>query len=361
MYANNRDNAITDFLNKYLELIILPTEACNFRCDYCFEDHATDGGIRPDVVLGIKNLITKRAQDLERVTVQWYGGEPLLRYDAITDIMGHLQGLVNASGGRLSASGTATTNGYFLTAERLACLVKLGVTDYQITLDGNREEHDKLRKRADDAGTFNTIWRNLVAAHDTGLDFSIMVRLHVNRDNEKSMGSLLHRLYHDMGNDKRFTVYIRQLSRLGGPNDASLPITDSLDSVNRLRGLARSLGFGFPDIDVHEADPKYVCYAAKPFSYMIRPDGRIGKCTVALRSEQNTIGRINPDGTMEIDSDKAAWWSRAIFTGERKALICPSQDLELVEPPKLLRIASVSESAMKRGDTAVSAALSKSF
>ena len=48
---------------KLLELIILPTEKCNFRCTYCYEDFEL--GKMPEAVQrGIENLITHRAPGL---------------------------------------------------------------------------------------------------------------------------------------------------------------------------------------------------------------------------------------------------------------------------------------------------------
>ena len=40
-----------------LHLILMPTEQCNFRCTYCYEDFAHDR-MSPRVVAGIKRLLT---------------------------------------------------------------------------------------------------------------------------------------------------------------------------------------------------------------------------------------------------------------------------------------------------------------
>src|SRR5262245_31032656 len=39
--------------NNILQLILMPTEACNFRCTYCYEDFRYQS-MHPDVVLGVK-------------------------------------------------------------------------------------------------------------------------------------------------------------------------------------------------------------------------------------------------------------------------------------------------------------------
>ena len=68
----------------------------------------------------------------------------------------------------------------------------------------------------------------------------------------------------------------------------------------------------------------YVCYAAKANSYVVRADGRIGKCTVALKSETNCIGHIRQDGTLAIDDAKLRPWLSGWKSQERAALSCPA-------------------------------------
>jgi len=59
-----------------LELILLASEDCNFRCQYCYEQFAR-GTMQPSVRAGIKNLIRKRLSTMGHLRVSWFGGEPL--------------------------------------------------------------------------------------------------------------------------------------------------------------------------------------------------------------------------------------------------------------------------------------------
>jgi uncharacterized protein len=101
-------------------------------------------------------------------------------------------------------------------------------------------------------------------------------------------------------------MYVRPLSRLGGPNHDKLPIADDPITVEGLYRYADDLGLN----TVHDNDVvDHVCYAAKMNSYVIRADGSLSKCTVALYDPRNIIGRLNEDGTMEISTEKVAWWN----------------------------------------------------
>jgi uncharacterized protein len=73
------------------------------------------------------------------------------------------------------------------------------------------------------------------------------------------------------------------------------------------------------DNQMHE----YICYAAKPNSLLIRANGRISKCTVALNDEFNHIGEIHQDGSLTIDNQKLYPWLRGFSTMNHKDLQCP--------------------------------------
>src|SRR5262245_50079579 len=100
------------FLNDSLHLILLPTEQCNFRCTYCYEDFSI-GSMSSDTIQGIKRLIDSRLDGLRALSVSWFGGEPLLARAVIEDISEHI---VRATADRpnLHYEGDVTTNGYLL-------------------------------------------------------------------------------------------------------------------------------------------------------------------------------------------------------------------------------------------------------
>ena len=155
---------ISNLLNRQLELTILPTEKCNLDCIYCYEDFKI-GKMDAKYVEAIKKLINIRAPELEKLTIQWFGGEPLLGYSIIMDIMHHVNELQNLYS-RIKLISTITTNAYLLSPNKLSELVSLGVNEYQITFDGDKTEHDKLRiRRGDMGGSFDNIWNNIVSAH----------------------------------------------------------------------------------------------------------------------------------------------------------------------------------------------------
>lgn len=315
-------------VNSKLHLILLPTEQCNFRCVYCYEKFDI-GQMPPTVITGVKNLLRVRAPELKELHVSWFGGEPLVAFKVIQDVMSYIIDLLPGAPD-LQVRSNITTNAWLLDRSTLQKLNDLRVTDYQISFDGDRDLHDTLRVSASHKGTFDRIWANVVDAHRSDVPFNMVLRVHANTKNESSILSFMERFAREIGPDPRYRLFVRSLERLGGPSDSSLPILGEGEMpkvMERVRAYATSLGLDHllfnPESDTETG--LAVCYAALVNSLVIRADGRLAKCTVAFCDDRNTIGKINADGTMEIDRAKLAWWARGLFSGDKAQLYCPNQ------------------------------------
>jgi uncharacterized protein len=307
-----------------LHLILLPTEGCNFRCTYCYESFEI-GRMPRRVVDGVKNLLTRRAPSLSSLQITWFGGEPLLTRDIVEEIMEHARALARARPS-LQIGSDMTTNGYFLTAEAWRRLIDLGVAHFQVSFDGPGPQHDRVRRLAGGGGTFDRVWSHLIAARDTSDEFTMLARLHVCPENEPTLAEFVDAFDAAFGKDRRFELFLRPLERLGGPNDDAIVFFERDEgraAVDRLSRRARALGVPHRRI----ADLGGICYASRANSFVIRADGRVNKCTVALEDRRNQVGRIAADGSLEIDGARVAPWVRGLWSGEAGALACPLDGL----------------------------------
>lgn len=273
-----------------------------------------------EVVMNTLKFLQNRGPEISFLTLSWFGGEPLLGFRVIRQIMSYINDEMPHPKNFRFASGM-TTNGYLLNKERLNELVSLGVKGYQISLDGDLDLHDKVRVLVGNLPTFKVIYNNLLDAHRTDLDFNFRVRLHVNKNNFESLSKLISKLRKDLDGDQRYVLFIRKLSRLGGPNDKDLPVIEENDeSVVKLVSKAKDLGF---KVDTLRDSDRYVCYASRMNGFTVMPDGRLVRCTVALYEDRNVVGKLSADGSLDIDREKALWWSRGLFSANPDELACP--------------------------------------
>jgi uncharacterized protein len=333
----------TSLANDALNLILMPTEACNFRCVYCYEDFKL-GRMAPHVVRGVKNLLSARAPELQRLDLSWFGGEPLLALDVMGDILVHVGDLVRRHPGLYHES-NITTNAWKLSRDVFERLLGLGVVSYQISFDGPRELHDKKRVRADGAPTFERVWNNVKALRDVDGHFKVVIRIHVDRENESAMPEFVDECRDTFGADSRFELFIRQLSCLGGPNDSRLPILrgeEGMDRIDELRRRAAGATEGAPTASasasvgakIQSPAVPSVCYATRANSFVVRADGRIGKCTVALDHPANQVGVLHENGELEITAARMLDWMRGLRSRNPIELFCPMIGLADPAPPQ---------------------------
>ncbi len=168
----------------------------------------------PEIVNGIKRLIERRSKKLSVLHIGWFGGEPLIAKDIVFDILAFAKDSCSRKGVGFSSS--LTTNGYFLDLETFSNLVELNATTYQITLDGDAEEHDCTRVLASGRGTFDRIWGNLQAIHQTNLSFNILLRMHITKQNVATFAHFAEKVLSTFAHDKRFDFFTRPVSDFGG-------------------------------------------------------------------------------------------------------------------------------------------------
>jgi len=307
-----------------LELILLASEDCNFRCVYCYEEFAR-GTMRPVVRERVKRLVEARLPRLDRLRISWFGGEPLYGWDAIEELAPFFQQAAERQ--RLDFHSHMTTNGYLLTPEVAGKLLAWGVTDYQVTLDGTPEDHDRHRPTRDGGGTFAVIFANLEALSRRRDDFTVALRVNFDRDNQAALEQFVGQIDSAFHDDPRFALSFHAIGRWGGPQDADLAVCggdearrlrETLEDAARRRGL--KVGGGLSEI---HGPGSQVCYAARPYSFIIGAEGQVMKCTIALdRDAANVVGRLQEDGGLDLDHDKMALWTEPAFEGDAKCRKC---------------------------------------
>jgi len=317
------ENFIRSINPKRLKLIVMPTEKCNFRCTYCYEDFNV-GRMKPAVVYSLKKFLEKRSSEVNDLNIEWFGGEPLLAKNIIFDVMDNVaQHYPN-----FAVTSSMTTNGYLLTAPVFEKLVNLNVRGYQISLDGDEATHNQTRMLANGNRTFRAIWDNLLSFKFLDYQFSIKLRIHISSYNYDSVTHLLEKIQEEFGHDKRYKIFIKPLGRYGGKNDNSIPVLQGRLGkfiTDGFQHLVKEIANGEIGTTQNLLNKGTICYAARANSYVIRADGRISKCTVALNDDINLVGHLLEDGTLELEQEKMRYWIRGFIDNNKRVQLCPAR------------------------------------
>ncbi len=183
-----------------VSLTICPTMGCNFDCPYCFSTHhgkKMSLQVQDDVVSLAQRMLD--ASGAKKLSVTWFGGEPLLAPRVIESLSSRLISLVEQRGGTYNAN--IITNGYLLTQEVADMLAEAKVQHAQVTVDGIGATHEATRRLADGSPTFDRIVANL---RDNKLGFHVHVRCNVYENNRCEFDDLrafMERVARASGND----------------------------------------------------------------------------------------------------------------------------------------------------------------
>lgn len=303
-----------------LELTVLPTEKCNFRCTYCYEDFKI-GKMSPETVASLKALIDERSMDLQVLQLNWFGGEPLLAADTVLDISTHAHEVCQDCG--IEFSGEVTTNGYLLTPELLERMTAVSMRAFQISIDGDRDGHNQTRVLGSGVGTYDVILENLLAARRSMLDFHITLRMHITQQNIASIESAVTDMQEVFGSDDRFSFFIKAIENLGGGAAVRDSVPDKEGARDMRRRIEALVGLN------RGQDMLSICYASRPNAFVIRADGTVAKCTVLFNAASNRVGKLKGKGEMEIDIDRLRRWMTGYDTLDRATLHCPADALAM--------------------------------
>lgn len=182
-------------------LTILPTLDCNLACNYCFEEaHRCSGVMSEKVIAELKKYIKHTYHNKEEfMNLNWFGGEPLMGYSVMKELTEYIKSL------DIPFAASIITNGILLNDEKIKELNDLNMKQIQITLDGDKETHDKKRVFKNGMGTYELILANMVKLHthleQTKEKIQVDIRINIDRENQDQY----HKLFFDF--KKKFPLF----------------------------------------------------------------------------------------------------------------------------------------------------------
>jgi len=149
-----------------LRITVLTTLQCNFACDYCFQgDHGdynkTAAKMSLETSARVSDWIERELDRLgsESLVLTFFGGEPLLNLPVVYAMAERAWLATQARGTELYIN--VITNGLLLTPEVVDRLKPFGLNGVKITLDGDKDTHNRMRPLRGGQGTFDRIIENI--------------------------------------------------------------------------------------------------------------------------------------------------------------------------------------------------------
>ena len=131
---------------------------CNMTCLYCFAAHGKYGGkdelMPPDTGKRAIDFLIENSGNRECLDVDFFGGEPLMNWDAVKEIVAYARGLERGSGKRFRF--TLTTNGLLIDDDVISFTCK-EMHNVVLSLDGRPHINDGSRRLPDGSGSYAAV------------------------------------------------------------------------------------------------------------------------------------------------------------------------------------------------------------
>lgn len=144
-----------------MNISIVVNMHCNFRCRYCYEgSRKSKRFMSRETIEQVVSFVRQRFNPgMTRLTLDFYGGEPLLSPGLIARIAGELKPFAESRGAKFEL--TLVSNGSLLTPAMVNRLLPYGLKRAKITIDGPPENHNYFRPYRSGRPSFDTIINNV--------------------------------------------------------------------------------------------------------------------------------------------------------------------------------------------------------
>jgi len=317
-------NKISVSKDKVLDIVIQPGASCQLGCHYCGQEHSNhymSESLQKKMIDRIaQKLKTKK---MDEISIIWYGAEPLMAVKQIRQLSAPLMELATLHNIPYSAS--MVTNGLSLKPDIFREMVEQWkVTNFQITIDGLAEFHDKNRYTKQNKPTFSIIFNNILnivnAPFYKESGAKIMIRCNVDTNNVAGLNLFIQHMA-DCNLQDKVGFYIIPIHNWGGNNAEQLTgVNKTGFAVQEIDWMISLIDLGF-EVDILPTRTKVVCSAVKEDSEVYDAFGTVSSCwevpyTPLYKNTNFEIGNLNLPFVEDVARTPMRNWNDDIKKGD---------------------------------------------
>ncbi|MDF1549107.1 MAG: SPASM domain-containing protein, partial [Bacteroidales bacterium] len=223
-----------------------------------------------------------------RIQLDWFGGEPLLGFDSIVYPFSK-KILELSKESKVLFSNQITTNGYLLDEKKIYKLNEIKLSNFQITLDGNESDHNKVKISTN---SYKKTVNNLNLLCDIVENLELMLRINFTDESLKGCVDIIEDI--PFGNRAKMKVLFQKVWQ-------TLDKSDDSEELRKMKKTFSNAGFIISEYDIK---PVLACYADRYEQSVVNFDGKVFKCTARDFTDENSDGFLDEDGDIQWDVDK---------------------------------------------------------
>lgn len=276
-----------------LILTIAPTMDCCFDCHYCFERTKSPIYMNEDTMRGIARFVSS-LENIKLAKITWFGGEPLMAVPQMEKLYRKLKRGLKG----VPFQSNIITSGFHLNEPNIKALQRLKVSQMQITLDGMKESHNKIKFTTGCDDAFSKVLDNIDLATAIAPEIHIVIRTNLTKTNAHEYEALQNLVFERFGrkNVAIAPAFVMDRDESGMADRGNL-FTHS-EYPHYILWLSNS-GIDSPQVR-YPSRHITECAIRNSLSMAFGPDGAVYKCWEHIGNPEYVIGKINKDGRLSI-------------------------------------------------------------
>lgn len=283
-----------------MHLTIAPTMDCCFKCPYCFEKYKGPGKMTTEVM----DHIVKYVNSIESkpdFSVTWFGGEPLMAIEQIEQLYDKL-----VSCYKKPTKSDVITTGFHINEKVIDVFKRIEISQIQITLDGLKETHNKVKSTDVCNDVFSKVLDNMELVMQLAPEINIVFRVNITKLNANEYVPLVKLLSERYKNYKNFGISPGIVMERGACNKDSIEESILFNPKENARF----------NLDLYHKHHLYTVFMRYPSQFFLEcgmrnilsiafdPNGYAYKCWELIGNKAYSVGKLDSDGKLKVTNLK---------------------------------------------------------
>lgn len=273
-----------------INITIYPTQECNARCFYCFENGEKRVPMSMETAENVVKYIVNNVTVKDEVVFRWFGGEPLVGahiIDFITEkVDEHFEG-------KLKFNSIVTTNGFNISDDLIKrAKDKWHAKKFHLTIDGYKEDHNRRKNYYDKSvDAYAKLMEDMKKLIDN--EIFVVCRFNLDKKNIKNLDEMLRDLL-PFRNSNYFYIHATTLRRPPKALIEDYILAEDYDWAYDLI-WRKMYHYGFYDGIKHILPLRLRgnCLACVMNEVLINSEGKLFKCLQHTTEDSHKVGDVN--------------------------------------------------------------------
>ncbi len=246
-----------------------------------------------NIMRGITKFVSSM-ENIKQTNITWFGGEPLMAVPQMEKLYRKLKRELKG----IPIQSNIITSGFHFNETNIRALQRMRISQMQITLDGMRESHNKIKYTSGCEDAFSKVLENIDVTTRLAPEIHVVIRTNLTKTNAHEYEELQN-LIIERYKGKNIAIapaFVMNRDESGKADRGNL--FSHSEYPTYILGLSNS-GIDSPHVRYPTRNITE-CAIRNPLSLSFGPDGAVYKCWKHIGNPEFVIGKIDKDRILSV-------------------------------------------------------------